>query len=91
MSRSKKKSSDEKMLVSEYALIRRINRLLKKRALDGHEECQLLKTRAQDEEKMRRVGTFYIVDSDDVVRTRVNLEAFAREFGALAPYEALSS
>jgi hypothetical protein len=91
MTKSKKRSADDKMPVSEYALIRRINRLLKKRPLDHREECRLLKTRAQDEEKVRKFGVFYIVDDAVLVRTHVKLEAFAREFGALAPYEVIAS
>lgn len=91
MSKSKKRTSDDKWLVSESALIRRINRLLKKRPVDEHDECHLFKTRPNDEEKVRKFGTFYIVDDAVVVRTHVKLEAFAREFGALAPYEAIAS
>ena len=93
MSKSKKQrtADDELVPVGEYALIRRINRILKKRALDGHKECQLLKTHGRDEEKMRRVGEFYVVSKRSVVRKGVHLETFAREQGALAPWEALVS
>jgi hypothetical protein len=76
--------------VSEMAIIRRVNRRLKTRPLSGHEECQLFKTNSRDVEKRKIMGTFYLVADDEVIKRHVNLEAFARECGALLPYEAIA-
>lgn len=87
----RRRTTGPKFEVSEYALIRRVNRLLKTMPLKDHEACQLFKTRDRDAEKRQKMGIFYIVADDEIVRTHIDLEKFARERGALAPYEILST
>jgi hypothetical protein len=82
--------SGGKVHVTEYALIRRVNRLLKTMPLKGHGQCRLLKTRENDTEKRQQLGVFYVVDDKSVVQTHLDLEQFARDRGALAIYEALA-
>jgi hypothetical protein len=82
-------ASNDKLTVSEYALMRRINRLLRAMPLKGHRECQLCKTRERPAERRKRVGKYFIVADDAIVKTHIDLEDFGREHGALAAYEAL--
>ena len=70
-------------LVSESAVIKRINRRLAK---DGEQ----LRTR-RSERYWSDLGTHYIVDSNNcVTASHVDLEQLGRELGALRPGEAVA-
>lgn len=74
-----------KVPVSRRALIRRINRRLRKEALT-------LKISRPNSRSWAELGEFYLVDDHNHVAEPwvSDLEAYAREGGALQPHEALS-
>jgi hypothetical protein len=45
---------------------------------------------ARSQQVADRVGWYFITDGDRVVRTHVDLEAYARELGVLEPWEELA-
>lgn len=71
------------MIVSEKALISRINRRL------AHGGTVLKKTRGQ--RWRSSVGDFYEIDGNTIVSTHVDLEDWARELGVLRPSERLAA
>jgi hypothetical protein len=75
--------------VTERALIRRINRVLAR-------EGKVLRVCRRDSGWFRDLGRYYQVDQNNNicgptwVTTRADLEAYAREIGALGPSESLN-
>ena len=81
------KSSKLKLPIDQRALTGRINRTL---AADGK---ALRKLRHGERARgFKPVGHYYVVDmrTSGIVQTHVDLEAFARELGVLAPHEELA-
>ncbi len=74
--------------VTERALIRRINRILAR-------DAKVLHLCRRDSQWFRNLGRYYQVDQNNHicgptwVTTPADLEAYAREIGALGPDEAL--
>ena len=96
-----------KVPITERALIARANRkLAKAKALEVEalglqlskikerdaalEQIRLSKTRPGSA-AAASLGTYYVTGGDDVLLDHVDLEAFAREIGALAPFEYLEA
>jgi hypothetical protein len=65
--------------VSETALLQRINRALQGKVLH----------RARGKHTARTLGLYYTLAPEGVVDTNVDIEAYAREIGALRPFESL--
>ena len=74
-----------KVMVSERALIQRINRKLSK-------ESKALKTSREKSVGFQITGRFYIVDDsrDSVAATDIKLEGLGRELNVLKAYEELA-
>ncbi len=71
--------------VAEKALLMRINRKLAK-------EGRLQVKKLRGELARTELGDFYLLDlnRNAIKATHLDLEAYARELGVLAPYEALN-
>jgi hypothetical protein len=74
-----------KVPITERALTQRINRLLRP-------EGRTLKTTRGNGRAHAELGAYYVLDltRHAVVRTDVDLSAYAIELGALQPYEVLT-
>lgn len=73
------------VFVTERAVLLRVNRKLN--------SCgERLKRRRYDARRFDDTGRFYLIDVDRnfLVSADVDLEAFARELGALKPYEKIT-
>jgi hypothetical protein len=77
----KKKAKQIKILVSERALIARINRKLAK---DNQKLCHSRSAQTQSS-----VGEYYIIDAvrNGIIHQRVGPESLAKELGVLKPWE----
>lgn len=75
-----------KVMVSERALIQRINRKLSK-------ESKVLKTAREKSVGFQSTGRFYIIDDSRnlVATTDIKLEKLGRELKVLRPYEELAN
>jgi hypothetical protein len=75
-----------KVIVTERALLQRINRSLAKQA-------QSLKKSRPGTHMAAEYGTYYSVDlrTNNIVGTWKDAQALVREFDVLRPYEALSA
>jgi hypothetical protein len=76
---------ERKVIVSERALIQRLNRALAK-------DDEILK-KSRPREGYNQVGDFYVVDfyKGYIVEMDVDIEALARKKGVLAKWEALAT
>lgn len=76
-----------KVPVSERALIGRINRKLRDR---DPSETEVLR-KARGSLAKSQVGEFYVINASrgSLLQAHVDLESFARELGALQPFEEL--
>jgi hypothetical protein len=77
-----------KVMVSKTALLRRINRWLKK------EKQKMFKVRrpfGKPNPRAEELGAYFIVRGSSIVDRKVDIESFAREHGVLAPYEAVTT
>lgn len=70
------------MLISERALLQRLNRRL------ADEGKEVRKTRGIF--AVRELGDFYICNSDTVLSDHINLQALARKLDCIMPYEELA-
>jgi hypothetical protein len=88
----------EKVSVKEYALIKRVNRIIGKtgRKLMKNHPARTKKGRRRLTDREQAFGTYFVVRTGEgdglderVVKHHVDLEGFSRECGALEAYEFL--
>ena len=87
---TKSKFEMDKIEVDEKQVMKRANRVLGK---DGHRLCKTRPPRSDARAKTERqiaLGTYYVIGKKRVVEKHINLEAFARKHGFIAPYEVIA-
>ena len=71
----------QKVMISERALLQRLNRALAERELR-------IKSCKETSRAFSQLGRFYVVDNDGLAMN-VDLAAWGRKYGALKPWEEL--
>ncbi len=77
------------IVVSQKALLRRVNRWLKK-----ERRQQMFKVQRPGGIRTTReaeLGRYFIVQNEEIVLRKVDIEDFAREHGVLSTFEAVES